>query len=128
MALGGKRPGSGRKPGFKFPRTIAKELARQRLRERVCAQLDPMIDAQIAASLGVKYLVIRNAKTGKFVRVTEAIAKGLDPGDERIEVWESEPSTAAFKTLTDQALDKPKEQEQEFTGVLNMVIRWADEK
>jgi hypothetical protein len=58
--------------------------------------------------------VVRNGKTGKVVRVTEAMAKAkLGKDEEIIEVWEKDPSVQAFTDLLNRALDKPKEQEQE---------------
>ena len=89
--------------------------------------MDAMTSAQVAAAKGLKYMVLRNAKSGKFVRVTAGMAKLLEPGDERVEIWEKEPSTGAYTDLMNRALDKPKEQEQEFTGTVNMRVRWADE-
>jgi len=61
----------------------------------------------------LKYLVVREKSTGKFVRVSEGMAKAkekLKPNEEVIEVWEKDPSIAAFIDLMNRALDKPKEQ------------------
>lgn len=111
MARGGKREGAGRPKG---PQTLEKEAAREIVRQRVFAQLDALVDAQIANSKGLSYLVARNAKTGKFERVTtEMLDSGSDELHERIEVWEKDPSVQAFTDLMNRALDKPKEQEQE---------------
>ena len=58
--------------------------------------------------------MVRNTKTGKVLRVTEAMAKAmLGKDEENIEVWEKDPSVQAFTDLLNRALDKPKEQEQE---------------
>jgi len=78
----------------------------------VTAALGPLLDAQLANAIGLKYLVTRQKKTGKFMRVTEAMARlkrGKD--DELIEVWEKDPSVHAFTELLNRALDKPKDQE-----------------
>jgi hypothetical protein len=85
-----------------------------------------LADAQLANATGLKYLVTRDKKSGKFVRVTEAMAriKQEDSEDlETIEVWEKDPNIAAFTDLMDRALDKPKAQVQEvsITGELTMV-------
>src|SRR5215467_2034473 len=127
MPRGGARPGAGRP---KSPATLeqeaararrqeaawSKEAAREHVRQRVCRELEPMLDAQILNAKGLKYLVTRDKKTGKFVRVTEAMAR-LKQDDaeqlETIEVWEKDPSVQAFTDLLNRALDKPKEQEQE---------------
>jgi hypothetical protein len=64
-----------------------------------------LIEAQ---ALGLKYLVIRDRRTGKFIRVPESMAKAkLRSNEELIEVWEKDPSTAAFTDLMNRALDKP---------------------
>lgn len=114
---GGKRAGSGNKPGVKFASTLNKEQAREAVRQMVMAAMQPMVEAQVAHAQGLKYLVIRDAKSGKFTRVTQKrMEELLDTGGddlERVEVWEKDPSVQAFTDLLNRALDKPKEQEQE---------------
>lgn len=117
MPRGGKRPGAGRKKGST---TLSKEAARELARELVTAQMSALFEAQIANAKGIKYLVTRDKKTGKFIRVGEAMASAK--GEETIEVWEKDPSVQAFTDLMNRALDKPKEQEQAVTvaGVIEM--------
>lgn len=126
MPRGGKRPNSGPEKGTKYAPTLAKEAAREALRQIVLEEMREMTQAQIAQAKGIKYLVTRDKKTGKFIRVTEAMAKvksELAENEEIIEVWEKDPSTPAFTDLMNRALDKPKEQEQQITitGVLELV-------
>lgn len=109
MARGGKRPGAGRPKGQE---TLDKEAARQIVRAKVYEHLSPLLDAQIANATGIKYLVVRDKASGKFLRVGEGQAK-LAKTEELIEVWEKDPSVQAFTDLLNRALDKPKEQEQE---------------
>ncbi len=112
MARGGKRPSAGRPKGSKTAKTLVKEEARRLLREKVTAQLGPLVEAQIENALGIKYLVVRERKGGKFIRVTESMAQAkLGKGEEIVEVWEKDPSIHAFTDLMNRALDKPKEQE-----------------
>lgn len=106
---GGKRPGAGKPKGHQAAATLDKIAAREYVRQRVTAALGPLLDAHLATALGTKYLVTRN-KAGKFVRVTEAMARASD-GEDSIEVWEKDPSTATFIALLDRALDRPAEQE-----------------
>jgi len=81
-----------------------------------------MLEAQITHAKGLKYLVTRE-KSGKFVRVTEAMAKArLGSDDFIVEVWEKDPSTQAFSDLMNRAYDKPKEQEQEVAVTGKLVI------
>ena len=118
---GGARPGAGRKAGGKNASTITKEAARDLLRAMVTAQMQPMIEAQLAHAQGLKYLVRRDKGSGKFVRVT---ANMLDKQgeDDVIEMWEKEPNVPAFTDLLNRALDKPKEQEQELQVHGKLVI------
>lgn len=118
--LGGKRKGS------KHQSTLAKEAIRAHVQAKVSAQLDALVDAQIAQATGRKYLVTRDKKTGKFIRVGEAMAKARQGNtEETIEVWEADPSTPAFTDLMNRAADKPKEQ-VELTGKDDgpLLIQW----
>lgn len=124
MGHGGKRAGAGKPKGSKLPKTIAKEAARELVRQIVGHNLRPMVEAQVANAVGIKYLVTRDKKSGKFIRVTEAMARTrLASNEEIIEVWEKDPSTPAFTDLMNRALDKPAEQPQQITltGALELV-------
>ena len=112
--FGGKQVGAGRPKGSKDASTLSKEQAREATRKLIMRKLEPLVDAQIANAMGIKYLVIRDKKTGKFIRVTEtmAVAK-LASGEEIVEIWEKDPSVPAFTDLMNRALDKAKEQPQE---------------
>ncbi len=127
MARGGKRPGAGIKKGFKYPKTLEKEAARQFQRDLVLAHLDPLTKAQIANALGLRHTFMRDSKTGQFVRLTEPkqIEAALNAGDEGSYYWTftKDPSIAAFTDLMNRALDKPKEQEQELKHSGTLVIR-----
>ncbi len=109
MPRGGKRPGAGLKKGYKFPKTLEKLAAREYTRQLITQALPQLLLSQIANAQGLKYLVTRDKKTGKFIRVTEAMAK-LKEGEEIVEVWEKDPSVQAFTDLLNRALDKPAEQ------------------
>ncbi len=124
MPRGGKRPSAGRPKGSKAAKTLVKEEARRLLREKVTAQLGPLVEAQIKNALGISYLVVREKKGGKFVRVTEAMAKQkIGRGEEIVEVWEKDPSIHAFAHLMNRALDKPKEQVLELNVKGDIVAR-----
>jgi hypothetical protein len=86
---------------------VPKEAAREYVRQRVIAALGPLVDAQIQNATGLKYLVTRDKKTGKFIRVGAAMAGRA--GEETIEVWEQDPAVQAFTDLLNRALDKPAE-------------------
>lgn len=89
-----------------------------------------MVEAQVANAMGIKYLVAREKKSGKFIEVTEAQVKGILSGKddtlEMLEVWEKQPSVQAFTDLMNRTLDKPAEQVQaEVRQTGEMVFRWA---
>ena len=103
----------GRPQGSKAQNTLEKAAARQRVRELVCAELDPLVEAQIQTALGVRHFVVRE-KDGKFKRVTNpaTITRILNAPNGRYEyydIWTRDPSTQAFKDLMDRALGKPTE-------------------
>lgn len=113
----GKR---GPQKGAVYQPTKDKAQAREALRAVVIQHMDEMVSAQIAHAKGLKYLIVRNIKTGKFERVSkEQMEKLLDAGDEetleRLEIWEKEPSVPAFSDLLNRALDKPADH-MEITG------------
>ena len=115
MGHGGKRPGAGGKKGVKRPGTLSKEMAREALRVIVTQHMQEMTEAQVAAAKGLKYLMARNKRGGEFKPVTREQIEGgiLKREDTIIEVWDKQPSTAAYTDLMNRALDKPKEQPQE---------------
>ena|SRR3990167_2178621 len=103
---------NGRKGGYpkgrKRASTITKEQIRAHVQAKVAAALNPLVDAQLANAQGLKYLVTRDKKTGKFVRVTEAMARIKQAShEETIEVWEKDPCVQAFTDLMNRAADKP---------------------
>lgn len=100
----------GKPKGYKATKTLEKDAAREFVRQTITKELGPLIASQLANARGLKYLVTRDTKTGKFIRVGEAMARSS--GEETIEVWEKDPSVQAFTDLLNRALDKPKEQEQ----------------
>lgn len=135
MPRGGKRPNSGPKKGTIYKPTLDKVMAREALRQIVMQHMEEMTAAQIAHAKGIKFLMARSAKGGKFERVTEAeldaILKGQDDGRVILEVWDKDPSVQAFTDLMNRALDKPAEQVAiEHSGNLDIRISvpWLPDK
>lgn len=125
MPRGGKRAGAGRKLGKPMMDKIA---AREFVRQYITQHLPPLLDAQIANAKGLKYLVVRDRKTGKFLRVGETLARTKQSQDEEaIEVWEKDPSVQAFTDLFNRALDRPAEpvQQLDVTGTLEVTWKAA---
>ncbi len=95
-------------------KTLDKEAARDYTRQRVIADLEPLLDAQIAQAKGISHFFLRN-RQGQFEQVTDPtmIAAALNAGDEGQYYWifTKDPSIQAFTDLMNRPLDKPKEQE-----------------
>lgn len=112
--------------GTKLPQTIAKEAARELVREAVTREIVPIIEAAVANAKGIRYLMVRNKATGQFVRVTEAMARQkLGKHEEVIEVWEKDPNMTALKELLDRALDKAAEQPAAMKHEGTVTLRWG---
>jgi hypothetical protein len=134
MARGGYRPNAGRKRGSKNSEPAAKidpvqkkvqrralneykDAARaallkgiETIAEMVIKDLKPMVLAQLAQAKGLRYLVVRDKKTGKFIRVSKAMAKEkLDKDEEIVEIWEKDPSVHAFADLMNRTFGRPAE-------------------
>src|SRR3990167_303374 len=90
MALGGKRPGAGRKKGSKAGHTITSEKARAYVIARIAEELEPIMTAQIEAAKGI-YIEELNEKA------------------ERIRVYKKAPSLSAGEYLLDQGAGKATE-------------------
>ena len=126
MARGGPRPGSGRKRGFKMPKTLEKEAARELLRQIVTRDLQALLTAQLAHAKGIGHLFTRDDK-GKYSRVEneqkalDLLAGGTEGRD--FYIFMKDPSVAAFTDLLNRALDKPKEPEQHLTVDGTLEIR-----
>jgi len=130
LARGGKREGAGRPEGTGGFDKLRQQM---RLREQVAAAQDRMTDGQIAAAAGVKYLVARNKKGGKFTHLTEdgakAILSGQDKENEIVEEWEKLPSPQAYAYLMDQTIGKAVNVvEGHMTVSLEERIKAADER
>ena len=115
MAKGGTRIG-GKPKGYKAPATLEKEAARELTRQIITASLRPMLQAQIAHSMGIGHLYTRD-KTGKFTKIENQaeVDRLLMEGTEDDDYWifSKDPSVQAFTDLMNRAIDKAKEQEQE---------------
>lgn len=125
---GGARPNSGPKKGTVYAPTLAKEAARDALRQIVLREMESLTAAQIAHAKGLSYLVGRD-KAGKFKKLTSDEADKALSGESEytlVEVWEKDPSVQAFTDLMNRALDKPKEQEQDINANVALSIKWAE--
>lgn len=110
----GKR---GPKKGAVYKPTLDKIAAREAARQIITRHLEPMIGRQIAHAMGIGHVYTRD-KGGKFRKIeNEAeVERLLTTGEESKDYWifMKDPSVDAFRELLNRALDRPKEQEQEF--------------
>lgn len=114
--------------GHKTKKTIAKEQAREALRQIVLRKMEPLVQRMIVAAMGIGHLYTRD-KAGKFTKVeNEAqIDKLLAEGQEDRDYWifTKDPSVQAFTDLMNRAMDKPAEQVQEVAVTGDVTFRWA---
>lgn len=107
----GDPPGPGRPKGTPDPHTREREAQKALHAQQVYAAQERITAAQISGACGLNYLVARERKTGKFVKLSEematAIISGTDTEHEMLEVWKEAPNAAQAKDLFDRALDKP---------------------
>jgi len=129
MPRGGKRPNSGPAKGAIYKPTRDKAIAREALRAIVDRHMEAMTEAQIKHAQGIKFLVKRSVRGGKFEKVAaddlETALKLQDEGEIILEVWDKDPSVQAYTDLMNRHIDKPKEQEQEhkIDGTLTITIQ-----
>src|SRR5262244_3371756 len=124
---GGARPGGGRPRGKKMLKTLEKEQAREYVRQVVTARLESLLEAQLDNAEGIRQLMMRDPKTGKFERIT-GDAKQIDKAlksKNACWIYTKDPNVQAFTDLMNRALDKPSEHVS-ITGADDgpLVIRW----
>src|SRR5215471_828007 len=108
---GGARPGGGRPRGKKMLETLEKEQAREYVRQVVTARLGSVLEAQLDNAEGIRHLMMRGPKTGKFERITgdeKQIDKALKSKN-ACWIYTKDPNVPAFTDLMNRALDKPAE-------------------
>lgn len=128
---GGRRHGSGRKPGVKSQATLDRLAARKYMLKRIAESVDPLLNALLAKAWGESYLMCRIIKgkgskrttTVEVVTSTETIKEYLlddgatlnargQSGDEEKEYYyiSQKPSdTRAITNMFDRAFGRPTE-------------------
>lgn len=129
----GRPKGSGgRKPGALSKTTITanaeKEALRQYLRAKVAARWEPLINAQLDNAIGLKHLMLRDPKTGKFEHIKEEadIARALASDGETHWIYTKDPNSASAIDLFNRVIDKPIEPVEADVGG-TIVLRWEGE-
>jgi predicted lipase len=122
----GKRTGNPRGR----PKGWDKVKAHDRLRELIWQHQDSLHEAQIKNALGIRYLVSRDKKTGKFTKLTEAEAEARSKDaawqrdNETLEVWDERPNIQAYSDLMNRTLGKPSEHLEVDAKVTKKVYTW----
>ena len=135
MAKTGRGGGSGKgKPkGYKFPKTLEKDAARQAYRDFMAQHMTDLHLAQVRAAKGLFHLLLRDPTTGQFTRFEtsgdEAVDKAqLDAAAKmgRQACWISvkDPSAPLLIDAFNRYYDKPAEQPQQVDVAAEIVIRW----
>ena len=117
--------------GYRTRKTLDKEAAREALREMVKTRLAEMVEAQMDNAMGIRHLMLRDPKTGKFERVTDeaGIDAALASEGQAVWIYTKDPSTPAFTDLMNRTIDKPTEQMSVDANVAaNVVYRWQGEE
>src|SRR5215831_15835218 len=90
-----------------------------------------MLDAQFDNAEGLKHLMMRDPKTGKFERITgdaEQIDEALK-SDNAFWIYTKDPSVQAFTDLLNRAIDRPAEHvELAGTDGGPIVIKWQTDE
>ena len=106
-------------------KTLEKEQGREFVRQYVTAHLEPLLAAQIDNAVGIRHLMMRDPKTGKFERIT-GDAKQIDKAlksKNACWIYTKDPNVQAFTDLMNWCLDKPAEH-VEIAGAGSITIRW----
>jgi hypothetical protein len=121
---GGARRGAGAKPGSTQQRTVEKKAALTLWRERVEAELDPIITAQLELAKGLFDVYGRHPMTQDWVHVTDpaTIVKLLNSGEPFVRTARRDPDSKMLINIMDRLTGKPKEQ-LEVTGPDNGPVR-----
>lgn len=128
MPKGGKRPGAGRPKGSKEPQTLAKEMAREALRERLTREMHGVADALVSRCKGVRHFVTRN-KTGKYEIVTDPrkVLAALNQEDGMAgEFYTEKPDTPAIKEFFDRIVDQAAKPAEQVNTSGTITLKWQE--
>lgn len=115
----------GRPPG-PSPDTQRKLLALQRLRDRVHAEIDDLLTAELEAAKGTFTVLIQTANGWQKATTEEQIEAAIAAGDHVFRIVRREPDMRALKDLWDRTIGVPK-QELEVSTPEPVKITWSYE-
>ena len=111
---------------MKWPSTLRKEEARELVRQYVTERLPQFLDAMSDNIVGIRHLMMRDPKTGKFERVT-GDAKQIDKAlktKTAFWIYTKDPNVQAFTDLLNRCIDKPAEHVRVTGDGGPLIIRW----
>ena len=123
---GGPRIG-GKPKGYIFPQTIEKQQAKEIARQRITERLLPIVDAEIDSAIGIRHFMLRNPEDGTFKRLTDpaeidaALAHPDAKEGSSYWIYTKDPQTPAAIDLLNRATGKPVE-EQNVTLTVNQPL------
>ena len=103
---GDKREGAGYPKGVKWPSTLRKEEARELVRRYATERLGQYLDATSDNITGIRHLMMRDPKTGKFERIT-GDAKQIDKAlktKTAFWIYTKDPNVQAFTDLMNRCI------------------------
>jgi hypothetical protein len=124
MPRGGPRAGAGKPKGYKHKKTVERLAARERYLQRITAEWDPIIDAQLDAGKGYSVMFARQfetdkktgrrARTGRWVRITddgeiETLLNNGEAGEDYHRIFLKDPDVRMLSEFNAQVMGKPKE-------------------
>lgn len=127
----GNPPGvriGGKPKGYIFPKTLAKQEGKDRLRELVLARLDPIVQGLIGKATGINHMMLRDIESGQWKRLEtpEEITAALNAPDAEKDrtywIHTKDPDVPAATDLLNRAIGKPVEEVQvEHSGTVGLV-------
>jgi len=112
---GGKR--GGKPKGYIFPQTLEKREGKEILRQKVLAQLEPIVDALIGKAKGINHFMLRDPENGQWIMVDDpdqiVAALNAPNAEAGSTYWihVKDPDVAAAKDILDRAIGKPVEEQ-----------------
>lgn len=116
-----------RRGAAKRQKVMEQAAAAEFTRQYITARLEPILEAQLDNAVGIKYLMARDRKGGRWKRLESLPKPGQQVGtdDEIVEVYAKDPSVHAAVELLMRALGKARDT-VDLNARGDLVLRWAD--
>ena len=113
---------------MRWPSSLRKEEARERIRAYITDRALPMLDAQLAHAAGIHHMFLRRPD-GTFERSDDpdAILAALNSGDDTsYYIFTKDPSVQAFTDLMNRAIDMPAKPPENVDVKAEVIIKWLE--